>query len=825
MAGAGGSTVLVADVPPTSQSVDDIKEYEKILKISDEIFAGTHPRLKVPEQFICKAPSRTLQSSIAPAVIDHAAGEQAKTVAAEPSLPDSRKLQIKATSSSAASPASAVPKSTSGIDPIFLTKSDDLVRAEIQLQRRRIENTLKDQAERSKFDTKQRTAAHESRPDLDVSDVLNQALEIVKPLPSPDISGTNDPTIPSDSVDENSLYSSRAPDSPLTWDYEKSANAELDRSTREHIQKESIDQQADARRVTEINSHSLQATTNQAIPPQSLTQPARPEKQKQQEELIPDEPEYSPPEPSFPVGDSKGDDDYQPPEVVGPARYATVRRIEPEAPQQSSLSPNVRVVRNHITSPAAPQPSRVSPLATAKRPSVQRILHSRPAHNDRDMSDLYSRQTSPEGPIAQQSLPRKRRRVQEPREQVALGPMDTPEPRIKPEPVSPPLFHGRSSRSHQTAEHPVYIDISSPHYIPLEDHREVISREPVYELDRYGSDRRDFNSPAEASGRAVSRLSVRRPVRDSQDLRRVASLHNARNPDPANPEFIEPILRPRTGRTSPYVVVERQPNEKATYYEEIAPNYPRRYTQYEDYNSHPRYREVYVEDESGRQYIEPAPARRIVVDEYGNQYYEMVPASKVRATSSIPTRVMRPDEYAEHAYVRNASVRAASIVDDGYGNRRYVQEMAPPPATGTYRRVTEHGRNVSDNQRLYSSRPVVDREPVFRSGSVAVEYAPRQATYIEQEMPRERLIRTSSVRPPPSRYEQHREGTHRVQSVRPSGHEINIYMDDDGHRVAREYSERPGYTAVRPERENRYITDEDGTRLVIDGSSRVVPRY
>lgn len=37
---------------------EEVREYEKILKISDEIFSGTHLRLKVPQQFVSKSASR-----------------------------------------------------------------------------------------------------------------------------------------------------------------------------------------------------------------------------------------------------------------------------------------------------------------------------------------------------------------------------------------------------------------------------------------------------------------------------------------------------------------------------------------------------------------------------------------------------------------------------------------------------------------------------------------------------------------------------------------------------------------------------------------------
>ncbi|QGA14346.1 hypothetical protein EYB26_001999 [Talaromyces marneffei] len=833
MAQTGSSSVVVTDVQSTPP-VDELKEYEKILRISEEIFAGTHPRLKIPDLFVRKTPSRPQQPSTAPAVTKSPHDPKTKIALVESLGAEFRPPQPQAISSavSLAKTASSVvpkPKPASGLDPIFLTKSDDLVRAELQLRRRRIENILKEQFERSKNEPRQKTAL-DAKPDFDVTEILNKALEIVKPLPSPVEPVVHD-AIPSDSVDETSLYSSRAPDSPLTWDYEKQAPSEPDRQALGQTKGKAP--QVDGRKAADTGSRILQGTTDKALLPQGRIQLVPTEPNQPQEQMVIDEPEYSPPEPTVPVVEVGADDEYQPPEVLDSTGQTTF------APQPSAVSSNLRVVRNHITSPAAPQPSRVSPLATAKAPSVHRMLSTTPRERDYiegDTSDPYSRQTSPDGPIQQQLLPRKRRRVQEPQSRIEVRPTDATETRVKLEPVSPPPFHDTPpSRVYRASEHPVYIDISSPQYVPSVDRREYVSREPFHELDpRYESSGRGYITPAEASVRAVSRLSSRRLVRDNQDLRRVASLHNARNPDNAPHEVIEPVLRPQSAaQASPFTVVDRQPIEKPAYYEEVIPTYSRRYSQFEDYPPSSRYREYYVDDGAGPRYIEPAPPRRIVVDEYGNQYYEMVPASKIRR-EPLPTRVVRPDEYAERAYIRSASVRAPSIVDDGYGGRQYVQEMAPP--SGTYRRLADHGRNISETQRLYPTRAVVDRESVFRSGSVAVDYAPvpvpRQATaYIEEEIPRNRLVRTSSVRPPSSRYEpQHREGLHRVPSVRPGGREVSVYMDEDGRHMAREYSERPGYAAaVRPERPSRYLTEEDGTRMDIEGAGdvvhRVAPRY
>jgi hypothetical protein len=103
------------------------------------------------------------------------------------------------------------------------------------------------------------------------------------------------------------------------------------------------------------------------------------------------------------------------------------------------------------------------------------------------------------------------------------------------------------------------------------------------------------------------------------------------------------------------------------------------------------------------------------------------------------------------------------------------------------------------------------REPL-RSGSAVVDYAPRQSVYIDdREVPGERLVRTSSVRPPPGPYHEPREIVHRVQSVRPGGRELSVYADD-GSRAPPEYVERPVYTSVRPAREERYLVNEDLVR-------------
>lgn len=103
----------------------------------------------------------------------------------------------------------------SEINPILLTKSDDLVRAELGLQRQRLERTLRDQLELRKQESKQKPSAQDTKPDFDVSEVLKQAQEIVRPVSLTDPSETAGQN---DSFDDNSYYSSKAPDSPPMGD-------------------------------------------------------------------------------------------------------------------------------------------------------------------------------------------------------------------------------------------------------------------------------------------------------------------------------------------------------------------------------------------------------------------------------------------------------------------------------------------------------------------------------------------------------------------------------------------------------------------------------
>ncbi|KAL5001267.1 hypothetical protein BDV10DRAFT_13801 [Aspergillus recurvatus] len=781
-------------------TVEEIKEYENILRISEDIFSGTHPRLKVPQQFVRKVASRNPPASVTP---------QNKADKKEVSPPKATFHHIASTGKPVSSPSTTftngpsnptvsriLPNPASEIDPIFLEKSEDLVRAELQLQRQRVEREIREQVDLKRQESKQKVSIQDATPDFDVSDVLTRAFEIVKPSPAPEAPA------PSDSFDENSFYSSRAPDSPQHGDH-KSSSASSSIPGEPGAGAIGRRYSDELHRLEALNrpesDQSMQDTYSIADPrPSSQRQPHYSEAyrtQTRQQAEPSDEPEYSPPAPG--VAPMERLETYELPRAIpdGPKR----RVVDPrDRYARRSISPadGVRVIRNHITSPAAPQPSRVSPLAIAKAPSVNQHHHSRSEYDP-------ERRGSPEVP-AQPPVSRKRRRLHDDRPVYRTQGGGSVKPFIKEEPVSPPPFADTPPIYRpRVQEGPVYIDVPSPRYTPVVDRREPALRTSGYGMEPYDEAHGDQVIP-----RAASRLAAQRPMRDDQDLRRVASLHQARKPEWAREYLEQP--GPPPARNGPYTIVERPPQQdSARYYDELA---PRRYAS----PLPPQLPESYYND-----YVVQSPPRRIVIDEHGNQYYETIPAPKVSAMPPPASRIPRADLYEAPPPMRQASVRAASVVEDPYSGRRFVQELP-----SGYRRVTDYTRPAPTERRPYAA-PFEVREPYPRSSSVQVhDYTARPSHYAEEaELPRERIVRIPSVRPPTTRYQEPREVMQPVESAHPGGRDASVYIDEEMRRP-REYIERPiQYVAARPvAREDRYYENGEPERVVLDGPRDVIHR-
>jgi hypothetical protein len=188
------------------REVDFLKQ---ILQIRDEVFASKHPRIHLPPKVIEQVAPRPPQTTPPSRPSNNGIATGLTAVQSLPPRPDGSYQQT-SQASEFAPPAQPIQRpfsaksASSGIDPVLLTKSDHLIRAELQLKRQQIERILKDQ-----FDKKGRGNDNEEREaHFNVEECLMQAH-----LRVPPVSGLRSTTNNSDgaeSFDENSYYSSKA---------------------------------------------------------------------------------------------------------------------------------------------------------------------------------------------------------------------------------------------------------------------------------------------------------------------------------------------------------------------------------------------------------------------------------------------------------------------------------------------------------------------------------------------------------------------------------------------------------------------------------------
>lgn len=206
---------------------------QQLQKLRDDVVAGTHPRLKIPPRMRVDKPSarETLPTKLPN-------GVQSKTAPAQPSplatvttsqpsqahpIPQYPLSSVQKNSSSSSAAGS------SGIDPLFLTKSDVLVRSEFNQKRQRLERGLETQAQQRKMAAKEKICDQEIVPDFDVGEVLKRAHELVPPSKSDKNKVADKTASSSDSFDENTFYSSQMNESTTTEEIDESRKKRPDR--------------------------------------------------------------------------------------------------------------------------------------------------------------------------------------------------------------------------------------------------------------------------------------------------------------------------------------------------------------------------------------------------------------------------------------------------------------------------------------------------------------------------------------------------------------------------------------------------------------------
>jgi hypothetical protein len=178
-----------------------------LLQVRDEVFAGKHLRIRLPAKVLEQVAPRL--SQIAPpakpttnGTSNEGSSSQPFTSRLESSLQHFPSSNESASAGAYGSRPFSAKSASSGIDPVLLTKSDHLIRAELQLKRQQLERVLKDQLD------KRGRANDDDREVLDVESLLAEAQRLVKPVSGLRISDANSDA--AESFDENSYYSSKA---------------------------------------------------------------------------------------------------------------------------------------------------------------------------------------------------------------------------------------------------------------------------------------------------------------------------------------------------------------------------------------------------------------------------------------------------------------------------------------------------------------------------------------------------------------------------------------------------------------------------------------
>ncbi|KAK3688116.1 hypothetical protein B0T22DRAFT_458753 [Podospora appendiculata] len=888
----GGNASLVTSLKP--DELHELLEYEKLLQFRDEVASGLHPRFK-PAQLPEKAaqgpglprPSNPPKSQPAapkaplngdrPVVDNFKAYESNSrrppvTMAMATNLPGLGALPASSSSdpsrpfgSGSGSGSGAGAGSGSGkleINPVLLEKSDDLIKAEMQLHRQRVERGLREQIEQRRASQKALQAS-EQLADFDIAEVLAAATALVAQETSaqPTDDTAANASASGDSFDDNTFYSSQL-DTPQSHQVSRIHNESDDEQMRDASPYEP---ELETEPVVRIDQPQL---ARPAVPPaQNILATAILQKQPAPSTSSPATGISQTGIASAPAGSSEGTSvgrafrqllshEVNSSQGSGPASrseesvntgkgqpadHRDLARVNAQLLSQALRREESPVVRAHDLSPVAPQPNHISPLAftrqqplaqlnTGSHTSSRRATPAQVAALRKQLSAASSPESSPQGNGARKKGKKKKKRKAD-----RLAETSAPSPTIKPEPRSPspltaPPFIRPAKRQRQSLpqhqgldearfEQPIIVeDGYTERYLPG-----VRRQERVLYQEREGEPRRHD----------VDTVIV--PYPRYERVERVVYPDNTRQPasarpiQPGSPSTHPPSYLPREVRTVRSVshLVEAPFEESPTYYRD-----PRAASRT---SVHPAtaYRErsqspVMYERTNPNM---PPPPTRILVDAYGNEYlqpprqqtivrevseYRPAEADLMYGRPSLPRAVSRrPDMYEENGVVyRPASPTYAAprrIVTQpefpaaehrSYRERAYSSHSMAPPI-GEY---MQPPRSAVEPPREYISRPTSVRPPIEAPRYESA--APYESRRPVEERPREFLgIRAGSVRP-----------TEGVRYEMPVAYERRV-----GDELVREYTSQRAASVMPPEAAIRYEVSRDyGARV---GSARPEMSY
>ncbi len=789
--------------------LEKIREYQKIIEFRDTILSGKHPRIKVPASSTTQGRSSaitpTQPNTSSPSVLEVAASSA-------PSLPsiagvngyqkgnmqsfktNSRQpaITVAGTGSSVTSGPSNRAKASGKpeINPVLLEKSDDLIKAEIHLQRQRLEKSLRDQIEERRAAMKAALQQPEPLQDLDLSDILAKALTLVQATSAPVSSDANvasNSTDSGDSFDDNTFYSSQH-DTPELTASPRAQNAPRDA----HVQEDIPDSppQNDAYSPTlQFNppplpiitappqqvhvGHSVtlipgvssagqypqgNAPLASNLPRQTTTapqisytggEPSLARRARQRDDIEAHIISSGESGAASRSGDSGNTDSDQP---TDSNRMQSLHQLPHSAGLRAHEPP---VIRAHDLSPYAPQPAHVSPLATAHQPRIVQsdisILQAAPAPVAalRQQQAITSPESSPQGEKnGRKKNKKKNKRKADARTHTAPDSPDIkPEPR-SPSPLSAPQFARPPKRQRPLQRQEDEIVYGEP---IIERSVSRVQREyrapvPVQEERlAYGWERAE-EQYARQLHYSVAPTSQRPEHIVYEERRPERIVYEERRPGGVPVQYVRRIQSP--GYAGPYGGSEARPLRSASYS-----------------LSHPIYREASAYPTDGRVSVRPYPDRgrsrspvladgrsplmgppitpptRILVDEYGRQYIEPPRPTTTRPMSIMPSNGPgEPDIIYERAPGRAPS-RMPGV--DTFEQGGVIYRRASPVAS---RRVVTQPDYRGAEYRGYRERDYAI-QPADDPSREYVQYRGPADRRMPEDFTREYMPRAASVRP------------------------------------------------------------------------------
>lgn len=811
----------------TAAELREILEYEKIVRFRDAVVAGTHPRIKIPPHLVGKQvnnPTRSFSSPNPPPTNWRAPAPKPPNRSTSGTYHEMSSPYYNSNSSPnnqrASTSGYAAMSSKSEINPVLLEKSDDLIKAEIQLQRQRLERALREQIEQQRLAAKLQTS--EAVPNFDVAEVLSKALAIVHPSTTAEA----EPSVgarssASDSFDENTFYSSQH-DTPEPSSSSQGQQEPLEvqaggvvSAHEQPVHNYSANSQVGDRDVV-MTAASL--STNNHLPGQSHPEnklsplqrgsqnatvhyeQAREMENSDSSNSLRQTGEASKvsaqkgtntvsihPSKSTKRGPWLEFSEYGVDESVQTASDELLRQAFEDDPEST-------LIRAHNLSPYAPQPARVSPLATARNPPVLRETLPADEAPPAQVAALRKPRISSTDSSPKGAKPSKKKDKKKKRKASSKDDVPTPDPPyIKPEPRSPSPFAVAplprpQKRQRQSGQYAVELNYDEPRY-EEEVQERVVERIPYKEPPTYERYEERYEPEPRRPEATYQRIE-----RDDVEYHRLNDGHYARRPQ--SPSVYALPYAPgevRPARAVSHAIVERRPREEHIYYTEPLPRTSVRPDTDRERSRSPIMRER-------RSPIPMGPPRqpiRIVVDAYGREYIDPTPAPSMRQSVAPTARYRDTEVVYERAPIRTVSGRApVEFEEDGRIYRR-----PSPPEIAPRRVITQPEYAAAEHrayrQREYSVRPMAPPGEDY----IQLRGAPerRQMSHFD-EAPREYISRAASVRPSlapaaePVRYEIPREYVSRVQSVRPEGAPREIAAQPQ-----REYSVRPVEAAPRRE--------------------------